>query len=245
VKPMGIETYFNDLLQSIIALLPNISVALVVLAIGYIVGRLLGKGISKILTKTKFDEALRKTIIGKTIEHAGVTGVRLFDLITRWAVYFVAIFIAVDILSISELSALMQGIVAYIPYLIAGVLIITIGFIISDFVGDVAKSFGKETKIEYAGLFSGILKLFLYFIVIIIALSTMKIDVSIIYTFATALAWGIALGLCIGLGIALGLGFKDVIAENAEKWIVTSQSMAKKAEDFWRWYSRSEKEKSD
>lgn len=242
---MAINTYLNDLFQIFADFLPKIGWALVVLAIGWIVGRLLGKGISKILTRAKFDEVLRKTVIGKALERSGITGVRLFDLITRWAVYFFAILLAVDVLNISELSALMRGIVAYIPNVVAGIVIITIGFIVSDFLGDVAKSFGEEAKIEYSSLFSSLLKLFLYFIVIIMALSTMKIDVSILYTFATALAWGVAIGVCIGLGIALGLGFKDVVAKNAEKWIETSQSVAKKAEDFWSWYSRSKKSETE
>jgi len=242
---MGIETYLNDLFQAFVDLLPKIGWALAVLAIGWVAGRLLGKGISKVLDRVKFDEALRKTIIGKALERSAITGVHLFDLITRWSVYFFAILIAVDILSISALSTLMWAIVAYIPYFIAGVLIIIVGFVISDFLGDIAKSFGEEANIEYSGLFASLLKLFLYVIVIIIALSTMQIDVSIVYTFATALAWGVALGLCLGLGIALGLGFKDVVAKNAEKWIETSQSVAKKAEDFWSWYSRDRKTESE
>lgn len=243
VERMEIETYLNALLQALIALLPKIGGAAIVLIIGWAVGRVLGKGISKVLVKVRLDEALRKTVIGKALERSGITGVRLFDLVIRWFVYLIAILTAADILNISELSTLLRTTVAYLPSLVAGFFIIIVGFIVSDFIGDVMKGFGEEMRIEYSGLFANALKLFLYFIVIVIALTTMKIDVSILYVFANALAWGIAIGLCVGLGIALGLGFKDVVARNAERWIETAQSAVKRAEDFWSWYRRKEGEK--
>jgi hypothetical protein len=145
-------------------------------------------------------------VIGKAIERAGITYVGFFDLIVRWFIYLVAILAAVDILKIPVLSAFMNTVVQYLPSFIAGVLILIFGFIIADFIGD------AEGKVEYSGLISSGLKLFLYFVVIIIGLSVMKVDVSILRIFASALAWGLALGIGAAVGIAFGLGFEDVVS---------------------------------
>ena len=59
----------------------------------------------------------------------------------------------------------------------------------------------------------------------------MKIDVSILYIFANAMAWGIAIGVSVGLGIAFGWGFKDFIAESAKEWIQSLTTTAEKVEE--------------
>jgi len=179
-----------DLWSRIIEFVPVIAGVIIILAIGWVAGRVLGKGISKILDKAGVDDALRKTIIGKALERSGVTCVGFFDLIARWFVYLVAIFAAVDMLKIEVVSNYMSTVVQYVPNLIVGVGILIAGFIVVDFVGDSVKAIGKEARVEFSGLLAVGLKLLLYVVVIIIALTQMKIDVSILYTFASALAWG-------------------------------------------------------
>jgi small-conductance mechanosensitive channel len=131
----------------------------------------------------------------------------------------VAIFAAVDILQIEVLSFYMNMVVSYLPSFIAGIVIFIAGFIIIDYMADFIRRLGEEAKIAYSGIFADGLRIFLYGVITILALSQMKIDVSILYVFANALAWGLAIGIGVGLGIAFGWGFKDVVAENSKKWI--------------------------
>lgn len=228
----------QELWSSLMELLPKIAGAIVVLIVGWIAGRALGKGVSILLGKIGVGDAFRKTLVGRALERSGVTSIRFFDLVVRWFVYLIAIFVAVDILKIRILSAFMTEVVSYLPSFIYGLVILFVGLMFGDFVGDAVKAIGREAKIEFIGLLAEGLRLFLYFIVVVIALAVMKIDVSILHTFANALAWGVAIGVCVGLGIAFGWGFKDVVAKNAEKWLESTKTVAKKAEDFWSWYSR-------
>ncbi len=209
----------NNLAVNVADMLPRIAGAVIALIIGWIAGRALGKAVSKLLDKVGVDDALRKTLVGKTLERSGITCVHFFDIIVRWFVYLIAIFAAVDILQIEVLSYYMNMVVAYLPNFIAGIVIFVAGFIIIDYVADFIRRLGEEAQIAYSRIFADGLRLFLYGVVTILALSQMKIDVSILYIFANALAWGLAIGLCVGLGIALGWGFKDAIAENSKKWI--------------------------
>jgi len=116
------------------------------------------------------------------------------------------------------------------------------GLVIADFIGDAIGAIGREAKIEFAGFLSIITRSVLYFVAIIIALTVMKIDVSLLYMFANALAWGISIGIGAALGIALGLGLKDYVSKNAEKWFKGFTETTKKAEDFWSWYTRKKEE---
>jgi small-conductance mechanosensitive channel len=212
-------------------MLPRVVGAIIALVIGWIAGRALGKAVSKVLDKAGVDDALRPTIFGRVLERSGITCVGFFDRIVRWFVYLVAVFAAVDILQIEILRQYMSMVVTYLPSLIAGVIILVAGFIVTDYIADFMKKIGEEAGIAYSKIFSDLIRLFLYSVVIIIALAQMKIDVSVLYIFANALAWGIAIGAGVGLGIALGWGFKDVIAESARDWIKSLSTTAEKVEE--------------
>lgn len=231
-KLCGQIAFLEDLWATFVDMIPGIIGAIIALIIGWIVGRALGKGVSKILDKAGVDDALRKTILGRTLERSGVTCVRFFDLIVRWFVYLIAILAAANILNIPILSNYLSLIVSYLPSLIAGIFILFFGFIIADYIGDFVTSLGREAKIEFAGLMANGLRIILYFVIVVIALSTIGIDVSILYIFATALAWGLAIGVGAAIAIAFGWGFKDVVKTKADEWIETATEAAKKAEEI-------------
>ena len=222
--------YLATLLEQLVRLVPRIAGALIVLLVGWVAGRLIGKGLSRVLDKAGVDDAIRRTAIGKALERTKITIVGFFDLIVRWFIYLIAILAAVDILKISVLSAFMSRVVEYLPSFIGGIFILLVGFIVVDFVADALRGVAKEGQLEYAGLFTSFLRVLLYFVVLVIGLSTMKIDASILNVFANAMAWGIAAGIAVGLGIALGWGFKDAIAKRADKWLDNAGTVAKKLE---------------
>jgi small-conductance mechanosensitive channel len=228
---MQIPEFLTQIWDTFVTLLPRVVGAIIALIVGWIAGKALGKAVSKVLDRAGVDDALRPTIFGRVLERSGITCVGFFDLIVRWFVYLIAIFAAVDILQIEILRTYLNMVVTYLPSLIAGVIILIAGFIITDYITDLMKKVGEEAGIAYSKVFSDILRLFLYSVVIIIALSQMKIDVSVLYIFANALAWGISIGAGVGLGIALGWGFKDVIAESAKDWIKSLTTTAEKVEE--------------
>ena len=228
---MQVPEFLIEIWARIVETLPRVAGAIIALIIGWIAGRALGKAVSKVLDKAGVDDALRPTIFGRVLERSGITCVGFFDLIVRWFIYLIAIFAAVDILQIAILSEYMSMVVAYLPSLIAGVIILIAGFIVSDYIADLMKKVGEEAKVAYSKIFADGIRLFLYSVVIILALSQMKIDVSILYIFANALAWGISIGVCVGLGIAFGWGFKDIIAESAREWIKSLTTTAKQVEE--------------
>ncbi|MEM2904187.1 MAG: hypothetical protein QW587_00415 [Candidatus Bathyarchaeia archaeon] len=217
--------------MSLLDLLPKVVGAVIILAIGWVAGHLLARAVAGVIRRGKIEEAFRKTIFGKTLERSGVTLATFFNLLVRWLVYLMALLGAVDIMGVKILGTFMNVVVQYLPSLIGGTLIFVIGLIAADFVGDVIAVVSKEAKIEYANIFVAGLRLLLYFVVAVVALTVMKIDVSILHIFANALAWGSAVGVSVGLGIALGWGFKDTIARNAERWIRATRTTAERVEE--------------
>lgn len=225
----GLEEYLEGLWLKLVDLTPAVFGAVIVLVIGWILGRLIGSGVSRALDRAGVDDAVRKTAIGKALERSGITVVRFFNLVVRWFVYLIAILAAVNILNIVVLSNFMNTVVQYLPSFIAGIFIMILGVVVADFVGDAVKAVGKEAKVEFSSILGDGVKLFLYFIVIVMGLSVMKINVQILYVFANAFAWGAALGIGAAIAIAFGLGFKDFVAKNADTWVASITARSREA----------------
>ena len=194
---------------SVISFLPTLVAAIIILVIGWIIGRLLGKVVSRVLDKIGVDDALRKTSVGKAIEQSGTNIVHLFDLIVRWFVYLIAIVAASNVLKLDFLSNLFQTIVFYLPHVLMFLIILIVGFIVIDYFADILQGWGKTQNIEFLGVIILLLRVFFYFIILILALSQLLIDLTIIYTFVTPLAWGVGLGVGAGIAIFLAYGLRD------------------------------------
>lgn len=194
---------------SVISFLPTFVAAIIILVIGWIIGRLLGKVVSRVLDKIGVDDALRKTSVGKAIEQSGTNIVHLFDLIVRWFVYLIAIVAASNVLKLDFLSNLFQTIVFYLPHFLMFLIILIVGFVVVDYFADILQGWGKTQNIEFLGVIILLLRVFFYFIILILALSQLLIDLTIIYTFITPLAWGVGLGVGAGIAIFLAYGLRD------------------------------------
>ncbi len=213
---------------SFVEAMPRIVGALIVLGVGWGFGRLLGKGVSSLIRRMRIEESFRKTLLGRALGRSGVSLGLFLDLAVRWLVYIGSLLAAIDILGFKALEPFVTAAVQYLPSLIGGILILVIGLVAVDFAADLSRAASIEARVEYAGIVILGLRFILYFAVVVVALSIMKIDVSILYIFANALAWGAAAGTGVGLGIALGWGLKDLVARNAERWISGARGIAER-----------------
>lgn len=204
-----IMSQISEMVGGVVIFVPNIIAAIIILLIGWIIGRVLGKAVSVFLDKIGVDDALRKTEPGAAIEKSGLSIVHLFDVIVRIFVYLIAITAATNVLQIESLSRMMAAIVAYIPNIVAFILILIVGILLIDFFADWMERYGTHMEIALIGPMILLVRLFLYFVVIILALTQLAFDLTIIYLFIGPLAWGVGLGIGAAIAIIVGFGLKD------------------------------------
>lgn len=210
---------FSKAISSLVLIIPRLIGALIILFIGWIVGRLVARIIRRLADAVGLDRRLLQTPIGEMVGGGEDALSRALGKIGAYYIYFIALLAAANVLNIPLLSQFINGAAAYLPSLIAGVLIIIIGFVVADFVGDVIERSAAPTAGAGTGslLASGV-QVFLYILVIIIGLDTMQVNVEILYIFASAFAGALGLAVAIGVGIAIGLGGKDYVADNIDRW---------------------------
>lgn len=191
---------------------PGIVGALIVLLIGWIVGRLLGRAVRVILDKLSeqkvVEEAADVTSVRGSLKNAGLTVGYIGDIAVRIIVYLIALLAAVNILNLDYLSQLMMMIVTYIPHVVAFAIILVAGFLLIDAFIDFLNRYYTQRNVQFITPVLVIIRVFLYFVTAILALSQLELDLTIIYTFVTPIAWGIGLGLGAAIAIIVGFGLK-------------------------------------
>ena len=234
VVPLQLEAipeFLQETVAGMIEFLPRLVGALVILAIGWILGRAIGRVVMGLADRVRVDRAVLDTPIGDILGGTERAVSYSFGVLARWFVYALAILAAADVLAIPLLSEWIATAVTFLPAFIAGLLIIVLGFVLADFVGDMIMRTRAATETAYTAWFATGARLFLYFIVLVIGLDTMGVDVEILYVFARALAWGLGAALAIGLGIALGWGGKDYVSQNIDRWAGRASTTADEARE--------------
>ncbi|WP_232686416.1 mechanosensitive ion channel family protein [Halobacterium zhouii] len=211
----AIPEFLQETVQSIIAFLPRLVGAIVILIIGWIIGAILGGIVKRITDSVGLDAHATDTPLGRMSSGDDPVST-LLGKITAWFVYALAILAAADALAIEILSEWLARAVSYLPAFIAGLLVIIVGFVVADIIGDVIRSsLGSTAKSSW---FADGVRMFLYFTAIVIGFDTMGIDIELLYIFARALAWGLAIGIGAAIAIAFGWGAKDYVSNNISQW---------------------------
>ncbi|MCU4752773.1 hypothetical protein OB919_12435 [Halobacteria archaeon AArc-curdl1] len=228
VQTQPIQTvpeWLQDPVANLAAFLPRLVGALAILLVGWVVGRLAGRVVMRIADGIELDRMVLETPLGRILGGTERAVSRTFGKLAKWFVYGLAILAAANTLAIALLSQWVSTAVSYLPAFVAGLLVIVLGFVVADFIGDMIERTRAATRTAYTRWFADGARVFLYFTALVIGLSTMGIDVTILYVFARALAWGLAAAIAIGVGVALGWGGKDYVADNIDRWMRRSNAM--------------------
>jgi hypothetical protein len=212
-------------LENVVAVLPAIIGALIVLLLGWVVGRLLGKAVRIIIDRAMAAVSTAPVIgesdVGKTVVTSHVSLGYLGDITMRCVIYLIAILAAVDILNLDYLSKFMTQVLEYIPHVIAFVIILVVGIILVDYFIDFFKNYSQTSRIELITPVLMLLRLFLYFVVVMLALSQLLLDLTIIYTIITPIFWGIGIGLGASIAIIVWFGMKNRSEQIMDKVVET------------------------
>ncbi|MFC6975525.1 hypothetical protein ACFQL1_14100 [Halomicroarcula sp. GCM10025709] len=179
----------GETIAGFVDFLPQLVGAVLILVIGWFIGRLVGGLVRRLVDRTEIDRLVLKTPLGGALGGSERAVSTSLGRIGAFFVYALAILAAADALAIELLSQWIADAVSYLPALIAGLLIIVIGFVLADFLSDIVAHTETVTDTGYTDVFADGLRAFLYFVTVIIGLGTMGVDVQILNTFAQAAAW--------------------------------------------------------
>jgi hypothetical protein len=199
----SLENAFTEL----VAFLPNLLGALLILLVGWIVANALAGLARRGLGRAGFDAAIHREPTGQWIRRFIPRPSNLVGAIVFWAVFLGALSIAVDVLGIEALENLVAAIYSYLPNVLAALLIFIVAVAIAAGVATLANRLLGDTGL--GRIVSTGAPILVFAIATFMILDQLKIAETIVtITYA-----GLIGSLALGSALAFGLGGREVAAQ--------------------------------
>ena len=190
--------------------LPRVVGFLAVLLIGYLIAKLVGNLVRRATHRAGLDRTLHSGTGGNFIQRVVPVPSRLLGGLTFWALFLGAFSIAASVLGIDALTAFIGAVWAYIPNVIAALLIFVVaGAVATAVVGLVRRLMGDTAL---GSIVATVVPILVMTIATFMILEQLKIAPAIVEITYTALVGSIALAAA----LAFGLGGRDVAARMLE-----------------------------
>jgi len=202
---------FVDAYRRIVAHLPGIAAALLLLLLGMFLARALRTLIDRILSGAKLDEYTSKVGINEVVARLGLgkSPVYVFSFLVYWFVLFIFFVCAANAVNLNVVSELLERFALFLPILIGALLILFGGLLFARFLHEIVVNAASANNVRGGT----ILAQAAYVLVVVFSAMTAMEQLGMKVNFISA-AIQILLG-SVGLAaaIAFGLGGKDVAAE--------------------------------
>jgi Conserved TM helix len=189
---------------------PRVVGFLAVLLIGYIVAKVVGGLVFRLTHRAGLDRTVHSGAGGNLIQRAVPSPSRLLGKITFWAIFLGALSIAASVLGIKALTAFVGAVWAYIPNVIAALVIFLIAAAIAGAVVALVKRVMGDAAL--GKIVATAVPIIVMTIAIFMILVQLKIAIQIV-TITYAAIWG---AIALAAALAFGLGGREVAGQMLE-----------------------------
>jgi hypothetical protein len=206
----------SNMLNMILAALPNIFAAAVVIVVSYALGRMAAALITNLLAGIGFDNlAVRLGLTKKTPEGAW-TPSRAVGSLALLAIVFFSVLEASRLLGFGAMADLISHFMLLAGHIILGLAIFALGMAVANIVATAV----RNTGIARAEVYASVSRVAILIFAGAMALRQMGLANDIIN-----LAFGLLLGaVAVAIAIAFGLGARDIAARELDHWLETMKS---------------------
>lgn len=197
-----LSAILQHLKNQFIELIPNILISLVVLGAGYLIARLVKYLVKRFINYIGSLVSKNYKAVDLT-QAASFIGVAFF-----WLIIFSTVLLITDILGLTVLTTWFEGILQYIPNVLAAILIIFAAIVIGNFISGVIVSLTARVGISYGNTLGRIAQTLILFTAIIIAIDQIGIEV----TFLINIIDIVLAAMLFGAALAFGLGARTSVS---------------------------------
>ena len=209
----GLITYewLENSFLGLLNFIPKLLGALIVFSFGWLFASGIGRLVTEILNKLKFNQFFEKTGWAEAFRRADlkVNLSEFFGAVVKWILIFTFLLAVVDILEFKYFALFLTGILGFLPNIIAVVLVFVVAIILADIVQKLTVA-----SIEKAGLaYSRALGLLVRFSILGFAILIILVQLGVATEIFVTLFQGIVAFFVVSFGLAFGLGGRDVAAD--------------------------------
>jgi hypothetical protein len=203
--------------EKVIALIPSLLGAIVIILLGWLLAKILKTALIKLLVAVRFEKFSERSGLSKflsrgDIKHslAEILGTAFF-----WIILLFFIYVATDVLHWTLIRDVINRIITFIPNLIAALLIIIVGVLLSSFFKGLIKVAATSYALTHRELIGRIVQYLIIFFSVAVSLEQLGIATHILVNSVLIIIGAMAFGLA----LAFGLGSKDIVGKIVNKML--------------------------
>ncbi len=214
-------------LDRFMAGVPTVLGALLILIIGWVIaGALAGLAIKffravhvdALADHARVNDFLQRS--GAKMKASGVLGE-----VIKWVVRLVFVEMATDQLGLTQVTVIINRILAYIPNILVALLILGLGAFLGTLLSGVVRGAASEAGVKSSGLLAKLASGAVMAFAVIAAVNELGIAPVVVNT----LYIGLVAAVSLALGLSFGLGGRDTAARLTEQWVGQAQQGASAA----------------
>jgi len=201
----------QNLWQGFLTFIPKLVGAIIIFIIGWFVAVGVGRLISEILKRIKFNQIFERGVWKEALEKAEfkIDASGFIGAICKWILVIVFLLVAVEILGLVQFADFLTKVLAYLPNVVVAALIFVVAVIIADIVEKLVRALVEGVRVGYGQVVGAIVRWSIWIFAVLAILIQLKIAPSLLQS----LFIGFVALIAIAGGIAFGLGGKEVAAE--------------------------------
>ena len=204
-----ISNTFSSMLDSMTEIIPKLLAALLIVAIGLLITKLLVsivKRALKLVKADKLDDKLNEIELfeDKKLEFNIIKIIAQF---IKWVCYIFLLIIVAEVLNLSIVTQEISKLLAYLPKLLTAFIILVFGLLLANALKKAVKSFFESAELSGGKLISQLIFIIILVFVSITALNQAGIDTGIITENITL----IFTGFVVAFALAFGLGARNIV----------------------------------
>lgn len=199
------QSFFN-MVDKIKELAPDFLLAIVIFLIGLAIAWILQRMVRKFLhyLDRVINDKLHARSLGVDLKSTSV----LISKTIYWFVIILTLTVVTHILGFPILTVWFEGLITYLPNILAGIIIVFVGIIVGKLAGDLVTSAASKSGFVNANQLGNLVRYIFLIVSILIAIDQIGIDILLI-----VIIIGIVLGaLLFGAALAFGLGAQTAIS---------------------------------
>ena len=201
----------REMLTRIMAYLPVLLGALVILIAGWLVAKTIRQLVGWLLKTVRFDVLADKTGISEVLRKGNlkISAGEVISGLVYWLIIIMVLVMTVDALGLPKASDVLASLFAYVPKVIAALLVLVVAMFLANFVSGIVRTAAGNANLPKPEIFAGISRWAIIIFAVTISLGELGIATLLVTTTFNIILGGV----CLALALAFGLGGKDAAAK--------------------------------
>ncbi len=193
-----------------IAFLPKLFGALMLVALGYLLARLIGFGAARLLQLVGMDRLLSRTAVQALLDRSNTkkTVSQLLGILVFWVIFLLFLISAAEAMSLSIVSQALRDLTYYLPKVGLAALILVLGLLAANLVRELISLACSTAGVTQGSIVAQAFYVAAILLVVVTAINQLGVDTTLLNSTITL----VIAGLIGGAAISFGLGARTAVA---------------------------------